>query len=178
MPWNLHLLQKGGEIGVYAAAVATADYCEEQPEKFDAGILRRCLEISVASQGAPVLMLGMGRWHEYPLDTVVEYGRELKSQGQQVVVMGGINARLLRDGPVEKIVFNVKRLIDTLAPEFGLTIFLANIPADTPPEHVHAAIQAAHYYGQLPYQFRDDGAAFKPQPRESFAEFMAQIDTL
>ena len=178
LPWNLRILQKGAEMGVYAAVVATADYCEERIEKFDAGILRRCLEASVASQGAPVILLGMGRWQDYPLEPVVEYGRELKAQGQTVTVMAGVNARLLRDGPVPAIVRNVKRLVDAFTPEFNLIIFLANIPADAPGEHIHAAVQAARHYSQAPYRFRDDGASFVPGPAMSFTGFMSRIDSL
>ncbi len=178
LPWNLRLLQKGAEIGVYAATAGTADYFEERPEKFDADILKKCLELGVRSQCAPVVFMGMGRWQHYPLEPVLEFARELKEkQDKPVMVMAGINARVLRDGPVSEIIRYVKRMIDTFAPEFNLNIFLASIPADTPPAHVHAAVQATHYFGQLPYQFRDE-ASFKLQERESFAEFMSKIDSL
>jgi uroporphyrinogen-III decarboxylase len=175
LPWNLNILQKGAEMGVRAVVVAAADYCEENPAKFDAGILRHCLRIGMACHNAPVLFLGMGRWQDYPLEPVVDYARELQSQGHRVTVVGGVNARLLRNGPVEDIVRNVKRMVDTFAGEFKLTVWLSNIPADTPPGHVHAAVQATHYYGQMPYRFRDDGASFRPEPRESFAEFMSRL---
>lgn len=178
LPWNLRLLQKGAELGVYSATAGSADYFEERPEKFDANILKKCLELGVRSQCAPVVFMGMGRWQDYPLEPVLEFARELKEkQDKPVMVMAGINARVLRDGPVSEIIRNVKRMIDTFAPEFILNMFLASIPADTPPAHVHAAVQATHYFGQQPYQFRDE-ASFKPEEGESFAEFMSKIDSL
>jgi uroporphyrinogen-III decarboxylase len=174
LPWNLELLQKGTEMGVRTAIVAAADYCEENPQKFNAEILRSCLRIGVASHNAPVLFLGMGRWQDYPLEPVAEYARELTSQGRKVQVVGGINANLLRNGPSEEIIRNVKRMVDTFAPEFKLTLWLSNIPADTPPEHVQAAVQATHHYGELPYHFQDDSEIFIPDERESFQQYITR----
>ena len=51
-------------------------------------------------------------------------------------------------------------------------IHLNQIPVDTPPEHIHAAVAACHTYGQLP--IRDDlsDVHFEISKRESFTEFM------
>ena len=79
---------------------------------------------------------------------------------------------LVRDGPVDAIVDNVKRFVDVLARKAHVDVFLANIPADTPPAHVHAAVVATHTYGHLP--IADDLSKMKLElpKRESFEEFM------
>ena len=180
IPWNLRLQQAAQQLGVTALVMAGADYCEERLEKVDPRVMRQSFEAAVKSfGGAPLIFMAMGRWQDYPLEPVLEYARELNSKGLPIptVVMGALNARVLRDGPVSEIVRNVKRMIDTFAGEFPFGLFIANIPTDTPPEHVHAAVQATHYYGEMPYRFRDDGASFRPAPRESYAEFMSKLDT-
>ena len=49
---------------------------------------------------------------------------------------------------------------------------MANIPADTPPAHVHAAVAAAHTYGHLPLADDLSQVKFELPKRESFEEFM------
>ncbi|NVM52126.1 MAG: hypothetical protein HWN66_00395, partial [Candidatus Helarchaeota archaeon] len=116
------------------------------------------------------------RWQDYPLEPVVDYLNKVRDeQGLNMPVAAGINARLLRDGPIDKIVDNVKRFIDTFAREHELTVFLANIPADTPSENVHAAIAAAHTYGLKPIADDLDKIKFKPPKRESFQEFKKNL---
>jgi hypothetical protein len=53
-------------------------------------------------------------------------------------------------------------------------IHLNQIPADTPPEHIHAAVAACHTYGQLPISENLNDVCFEIPKRESFSEFMRQ----
>ena len=64
------------------AAGGGGDYCEERIEKFDKAILHHCFAIQEKLLlGMPMLILGMGRWHEYPLEPVVEYLRRYQEKG-------------------------------------------------------------------------------------------------
>ena len=57
---------------------------------------------------------------------------------QNASVTAGIDATLLRDGPTEAIVQRIKYYIDSSARDGRCVIFLNQIPAETPPAHIHA----------------------------------------
>lgn len=59
-----------------------------------------------------------------------------------VALILGLDANLLRDGPIEEIAARVRRYIKEGFSEAGLFLFLNNLPADTPPAHVKAAVSA------------------------------------
>jgi uroporphyrinogen-III decarboxylase len=89
-------------------------------------------------------------------------------------VTAGFDAALLKDGPVEAIVERIKLYIDKMARDGRCMIHLNQIPAETPPEHVHAAVAACHTYGRLPIPENLDDVSFEIPRRESFAEFMRE----
>ncbi len=89
-----------------------------------------------------------------------------------VVVAAGVDAALLKDGPVEDIVARIKFYIDRLARDGRCMIHLNQIPADTPPEHIHAAVAACHTFGSLPVGEDLNAVAFEVPQRESFSEFL------
>jgi hypothetical protein len=125
--------------------------------------------------GMPMVILGMGRWHEYPLEPVLEYLAQYKNNNIRAVVMAQINARLLRDGPENRIIDLVKRLIDTFGRDYNLTVIMSNVPADTPPRHIHAAVSAVHTYGRLPLAENLDTVAFHIPEREPFQEYVHKM---
>jgi hypothetical protein len=128
--------------------------------------------VQVASVGGNLaIFLAMGRWHEYPLEAVRNYTEKFRKEGKSVSVTAGINARLLRDGPIEKIVDNVKRFIDAFGRDHSLSIFLSNVPADTPSEHIHAAVAATHTYGKLPIADNLDDIELEIPTKKSFKEW-------
>ncbi len=171
VPYNQRLEKNVKKFGVLIMNV-TGDYCEERIEKFDPKILHDSFDVEIASMGGtPSLFLAMGRWHEYPLEAVLDYTEKFRKEGKPVTITIGINARLLRDGPVDKIVNTVKKYIDTFARDHNLSIFLANVPADTPSEHIHAAVAATHTYGKFPIADNLDDVKFVLPKRESFEEW-------
>ncbi|MBU2550643.1 MAG: hypothetical protein KKB20_19700 [Proteobacteria bacterium] len=91
---------------------------------------------------------------------------------RRVHVTAGIDARLLREGPVEAIVDRVKQYIDAMARDGRGVVMLNQIPAETPPEHIHAAVAACRAYGRFPMPDNLDEVAFELPRRESFAEFL------
>jgi hypothetical protein len=87
-------------------------------------------------------------------------------------ITAGVDAKLLRDGPVEAIVERVKLYIDKLARGGRCMIHLNQVPAETPPEHIHAAVAACHTYGRLPIPKDLSNIHFEVPKRESFEEFL------
>jgi uroporphyrinogen-III decarboxylase len=88
------------------------------------------------------------------------------------LITAGVDATLLKEGPVEAIVERIRLYIDHLARDRRCMIHFNQIPAETPPEHIHAAVAACHTYGRYPIPKNLDDVAFEVPKRESFAEFM------
>ena len=176
VPYNQRVEKNAKKFGVMAMNVS-GDYCEERIEKFDPKILHDSFDVEIASMGGtPAIFLGMGRWQDYPLQAVRDYTEKFRKEGIPVSVTAGINARLLRDGPVDKIVDTIKRYIDTFARDHNLTIFLMNVPYDTPSDHIHAAVAATHTYGKLPIADNLDDIKLVIPKRESFDEWLKTED--
>ena len=176
VPYAGRLMQNCMPFGFAAMAAASGDYCEEDLAKFDKHILWKTFDSEVkVMMGQPVIFMAMGRWHEYPLEPVVEWLDQWKAKGVRASVTAAVNARLMRDGPPEKIVDNVKRFIKAFGYDHNLTLFLANIPADAPSDHVHAAVAAAHEYGRLPLAANLDEVPFELPKRETFKEYVDQM---
>jgi uroporphyrinogen-III decarboxylase len=176
VPYAERLFNNCLDFGMMAMSAGGADYCEERLEKFDKDILFKCFDIQQKMLlHMPMFVLGTGRWDEYPLEPVIEYLTPYKEKGIHLAVMTYINARLVRDGPEDKIVDTIKRFIDVLGRDHNLALILSNIPADTPPQHVHAAVAAAHTYGQLPLATHLDEVALKVPERESFHEYVEKM---
>ena len=174
VPYNQRMITGAAEYGISANS-NSGDYNEERPEKFDTEIVHGSFDVEIASQGSPSLFLGMGRWEEYPLEPVRDYTAKYRNQGTSVRITAGVNARLLRDGPIEKIVSTVKRFIDAFGRDHVLSIFLSNLPMDTPPAHVHTAIAAAHIYGRKPIAEHLDEIEFSIPERETFQEWKKRV---
>jgi len=94
------------------------------------------------------------------------------AEKNDVAVAAGVDATLLKDGPVEAIVERIKFYIDRLARDERCMVHLNQIPADTPTEHIHAAVAACHTFGQLPIAANLDDVPFNLPRRESFSEFL------
>lgn len=176
VPYSQRLMQNCMKFGFPALPVASGDYCEENLSKFDKQILWKTFDAEIKTMmGQPVIFMTMGRWHEYPLEPVVEYLDQFKSKGIQASVTIGVNARLLRDGPPERIIDTVKRFIKAFAYDHKLTIFLANIPADAPADNIHAAVEAVHTYGKMPLAENLDDIHIEVPRRETFKEYVDQM---
>jgi len=173
VPYTRRLVEKAKEIGIMAFC-PLADYNEERLEKFNTEILYSAFDVQIASMGMPGIFLGMGRWQDFPLQAVLDYTARYRSQGIRVRISAAVNALLLRNGPADKIVDFIKRYISTFAPEHEISMGLANIPADTNPDHVHAAVAAIHTYGRKPIAENLDEIEFKLPKRESFQEWKEQ----
>ena len=93
-------------------------------------------------------------------------------------VTAGVDATLLQRGPVEAIVERVKLYIDKLARDGRCMIHLNQIAAETPPEHIHAAVAACHTYGRHPIPDNLEDVYFEMPKRESFSAFIREKGVL
>jgi uroporphyrinogen-III decarboxylase len=105
--------------------------------------------------------------YEVGPERVKRYARQ-----HNLSVAAGVDAILLKDGPIEAIAQRIKRYIDKMARDGRCMIHLNQIAAETPPEHVHAAVAACHTYGRLPVPENIDDVHFEIPKRERFSEFI------
>lgn len=85
----------------------------------------------------------------------------------------GLDATLLRDGPVEAVLERVKEYVRVGAPGGRFSLEMNNIPADTPSSHIHAVVAAAAAFGNCTTPGEYDQVRVVVPERESFAEFAA-----
>jgi hypothetical protein len=52
---------------------------------------------------------------------------------------------------------------------------MSNVPADTPPRHIHAAVAAVHTFGRLPLAENLDRIEFSVPERESFQDYIQKM---
>jgi uroporphyrinogen-III decarboxylase len=105
--------------------------------------------------------------HEVGPQRVKTYARQ-----HDVSVAAGVDATLLKNGPVEAIIERIKLYIDTMARDGRCMIHLNQIAAETPPEHVHAAVAACHTYGRQPIPDDLNDVYFEIPENDSFSEFV------
>lgn len=173
IPYNARLKKQALKKGILVFVFGSGDYCEEHVERFDRATmewswsqLTRALCGSWVKKGIP--MMGMGLTQEWPIEWLQEFREDRVWPLGERPVLAGFNARFIREGPVEAIVDFVKRVIDKLGREGRLGFWFAQIPAATPPEHVHAAVAAIKTYGRYPVPENLDDVKFEMPEFEPF----------
>lgn len=175
LPYDQRLLQKTMGFGMVAVPIGAADYCEENPSKFDKDILHKCFDLQIKmAGGAPSIFLLMGRTQDIPIEWVVEYLDRFKQQGIRAAFSVEINARFMRDASEEEIIAVIRRYIENIAPDHNL-VMVALMQSDTPPSHMHAAVAAAHAYGSVPLPEDFDKVKVVVPQRESFQEYVDKM---
>jgi len=105
---------------------------------------------------------------------VQRLGPELYAQvaNRHGVALGlGIDSRLVHDGPIPAIVARVRDYIGRAARNGRLTLIINNVPGDTPPEHIHAAVAATRTYGLYPIGEHLEERPFVMPDCEPFDDF-------
>ena len=133
------------------AAAAAGDYCEEDPTKFNKEVMFKCFEVSSKTFGSPVVFTAMGRTQDWDMNWVQEYALT-HGNGKKLPIMAALNGRFIRDSKPEAIIEKVRSWVDIMGRKGGLVIWIGNVPADTPPENIHAAVQATRTFGRYPIQ--------------------------
>jgi uroporphyrinogen-III decarboxylase len=199
-PWIKVLRQEAGGallvVGVEAWAsipLVTLDILEE----FLVPYVRRLQEIC----GEVEVPLG-GMWGESCLKEPLRFlklklalgrGRDLSGFDPDVNVLGpelykrvatehgvplrlGVDGHLVRNGPLEELVRRVKYYVRVGAPGGRFFMFLNVIPMDTPPQHIHAAVETIHSFGKYPLDSRANHRESSiPAEHESFAAFASRL---
>ena len=88
--------------------------------------------------------------------------------------VGPERVKAYANGPLEAIVDRIKLYIDKMARDGRCMIHLNQIAAETPPEHIHAAVAACRAFGTLPMPDNLDDIHFEMPKRESFSDFLRE----
>jgi len=134
------------------------DAKSQDPERFFAQKML-CSPIALSVLDPDLYELGPDRVNQY-------------ASRYNIPVIAGFDANLLKDGPIQQIVARNKRYIYTFGRDGRCMIHLNQIAAETPPEHVHAAVAACHACGRLPIPENSQGFQWDMAKRESFSEFI------
>ena len=138
------------ELGMtVAAGLAAADYCEEDPGKFDKAIMFKCWETGLKTMPAMIFAF-MGRTQDWDMHWLQEFAVSHGPNGLKAPIYVGLNGRFMRDSTPDEIVALLRNWIDILARDGGLMLTIANVPADTPPINIHTSVKAIHEMGKFP----------------------------
>ncbi len=88
------------------------------------------------------------------------------------VVTLEIPPELWRDGPRERIVDAVCRVLESGRRDGRFALLLHHVPAGAPVEHVHTAVAAARQFGRYPIPERLPRQAFRSPETIPFPEWM------
>lgn len=105
---------------------------------------------------------------EVGVDRVASYAKS-----NNLFVTAGLDAVLLQEGPAKAIVDRIRLYLHHLGRSGKCFIHLNQIPAETPTDHIHAAVAAVKTLGQLPLPENLDQVKVEVPARESFDEFLA-----
>ncbi len=152
VPSAKRLKAQGKDLGLTISSGGGAmDYSEEDPAKFDKQILFDCLDAAaeISLLGQPAAGGGMGPTQLWDPLWLKEY-IDTRCKGKGVLRVLSINGRFVRDSRPEDIMAYVRRWIDVLGRQGHMFAMVGNIPADTQPVNVFAALAAVHTYGRYP----------------------------
>jgi hypothetical protein len=87
----------------------------------------------------------------------------------------GIDCTLISNGPIEDLITRVKEYILADPQKTPTILFLNAVPSETPFQHVHAAVQATHFYGMKSPK-EDADSAFRFRERKPYREWLSSLD--
>ena len=90
---------------------------------------------------------------------------------QDVLLVSGVGVPVIAQGPIENIIDRVRNYVEIGGAGGRFILFFCDVAPETPSEHVHAAVQAARYFGSRENLDQPDGLDFELQPRECFEEW-------
>ncbi len=145
-----------------AAGTVAADYCEEDPTKFDKAMMFKCLTVAAKTFPLKVAALAMGRTQDMNMAWLREFAEQQGKGGRKIPIIASLNGRFIRDSSPEQIVAKLAEWIDILGRDGGLMLAIGNVPADTPSMNIHTAVKAVHTLGKYP--IASDLSAVKIEP--------------
>jgi uroporphyrinogen-III decarboxylase len=161
------------ELKMNAAAGATAaDYCEEDPAKFNKEMMFRCLAVAIKTFPMKVAPCAMGRSQDWDMRWLREFAEKEGKGGRKIPIVAGLNGRFMRDSNPDRIVAKIAEWIDILGRDGGLMIAISNVPADTPSINVHTAVNATHTLGKYPISADLSSIKVEPPIYQPFDEWL------
>jgi uroporphyrinogen-III decarboxylase len=154
------------------AGGAAADYCEEDPAKFDKAMMFRCLTVAAKTFPIKAAPCAMGRTQDWDMHWLREFAEQQGKGGKKIPIMASLNGRFMRDSTPEQVVAKIAEWIDVLGREGGLLIGIGNVPADTPPINIHTAVKATHTLGKYPIAADLFSIKVEPPTFPSFDEWL------
>ncbi len=139
------------ELGMRVmAGQAAADYCEEDPAKFDKEIMFRCWTAARKTLLLNLALSVMGRTQDWNMEWLQEYAVRNGRLGRKLPIYASLNGRFLRDSTPGQIVAKIREWIDIMGRDGRLLLYIGNVPSDTPPVNIHTAVHAVHSLGRYP----------------------------
>ncbi len=161
------------ELGITVmAGLAAADYCEEDPAKFDKEIMFKCWETARKTFIMDVALSAMGRTQDWPMEWLQEFAVLNGKGGRKLPVYASLNGRFIRDSSPQQIVAKIREWIDILGRDGRVLFFIANVPADAPPVNIHTAIHAVRTLGRYPIAEDLSSIEIEPPPFQPFDEWL------
>jgi hypothetical protein len=163
------------ELGMKVfGGAAAADYCEEDPSKFDRQLMWRCFDLANQLNflgGGKMAFMGMGRTQDWDPHWVQDYAMQ-DGLVKKALIYASLNGRFLRDSSPQDIVGKLRQWIDVMGREGKIAIAVANIPADTPPVNVFSAVAATHVLGRQPMPTDLGKVVFEVPKFQAFDEWL------
>jgi hypothetical protein len=152
LPSARRLLAAGKAKGLMVlAGLAAADYCEEDPAKFDKKIFFDCLDLILEIGGVGRCAYGsMGRTQDWDPHWVQEFAVSRGGAEGKLKVAICINSRFMRDSKPGVIVEKARQWLDICGHEGVMQLCSANVPADCPSANMFALVNAVHTLGKDP----------------------------
>lgn len=154
------------------AAQAAADYCEEDPAKFDKEIMFKCWSTARKTLFLEVALSVMGRTQDWNMEWFQEFAVLNGKRGQKLPIYAALNGRFVRDSTPEQIVDKIRDWIDIMGRDGRLLFFIGNVPADTPPVNIHTAVHAVHTLGRYPIVEDLSSITIEPPKFQPFDEWL------
>ena len=174
VPSAKRLAQRGKkELGItIMAGLAAADYCEEDPEKFNKEIMFKCWATARKTFFMDVAFSGMGRTEDWDMNWLQEFAVQNGKGSRKLPIYASLNGRFTRDSTPDQIFAKVREWIDIMGRDGRVLFFIGNVPADTPPINVHSALHAVHTLGKYPIAKNLDAIKLEPPRFQPFDEWL------
>ncbi|MDY7041947.1 MAG: uroporphyrinogen decarboxylase family protein [Chloroflexota bacterium] len=161
------------ELGITVmAGLAAADYCEEDPAKFDKEIMFKCWSAARKTFIMDVAFSLMGRTQDWNMEWLQEFAVQNGSSRRKLPIYASLNGRFVRDSTPEQIVNKIREWIDIMGRDGRLLFFIGNVPADAPPTNVHTAVHAVHTLGHYPIAKNLSSIEVRPPAFQPFDEWL------
>jgi uroporphyrinogen-III decarboxylase len=163
------------------AGQAVADYCEEDPAKFDKEMMFKCWEVTRKTFFMDAIITAMGRTQDWNMEWLQEFAVKNGKGGRKLLIGAALNGRFVRDSSPQQIVDKIREWIHIMGRDGGLLLSIGNVPSDTPPINLHTAVHAVRTLGRYPIAKDLSVITIEPpkvQPFDEWVKDQPEADTI